>query len=872
MADSKPFICLHGHFYQPPRADPWSGVVPRQPGAQPYRDWNQRIADECYQANASAPLLDSEGRLRALSDNLAQIGFDVGPTLLRWMDAQRPELVRAFVQADRAGGGGVAHPFNHVILPLADAEQRRLEVEDGIADFRRRFGRAPDGMWLPETAVDLPSLEALASAGIGFTLLAPRQIAAVCPPGGPWRECPSEEDVPWERPYRVELPSGAGIDVLVYHGGLSHAVAFGGLLDDGERFAQALLDAAPDDGLLMLATDGETFGHHHRHGEMALARCLEILRESERVRLGPPAQAWAAHPPTWRARIREGTSWSCAHGIERWRSGCDCGDSQGADHSWRAPLRDGLNALRSSVGLHGERVGQGEGGAAAALLREAFTSCGWFFDDVGGIEAARNLACARRAVELAGGEVGEAAVAFGAVGASFLAAGPAPSEPDPPARRAGVLLHPTSLPGPFGIGDLGLEAFEFADWLHAAQATVWQVLPVAPPDPWGSPYGASAHLAGDPRLIDLRQLVDDGLIGGIPAWSGQDAAAFKAPLLAQAAQALAGEPAIEAFTQAAPWSLTAPGGPALQWLFDRQWQGLRRHCALRGITLLGDLPIYVGGDAEDVAQRPELWELDEAGLPLAVSGAPPDQFSEDGQRWGTPVYRWQAHADEGFAWWRGRVERAMELYDVVRLDHFRGFERWWRVPADQPTARGGRWVQGPGEALFSALRQDLGQGPLPFVAEDLGDVDEAVHALRRRLGVPAMRVLQFAWDGAAGNVHLPFNHGEDALAMTGTHDTDTTAGWWAAADEAERDRVRRYLGVSGDDVVWDLSRAALASPARWAVVQAQDLLALGSEARMNTPGTTEGNWGWRLAPGALTAEVAARFADLVRTYGRGRSA
>ncbi len=858
-------VCIHGHFYQPPREDPWGGAVPRQPGARPYHDWNQRIADECYQANVAARLLDGQGRLRGVVDNLARIGFDFGPTLLRWMDDVRPELSRAVVDADQAGGGAIAHPFNHVVLPLADAADKAREVADGVADFEGRFGRSPEGMWLPETAVDLASLEALVDHGVAFTLLAPRQIEAVAPPVGAWAQCPDEGDVPWHRPYEVALPSGRSIDVLVYNGGLSHGVAFGGLLDDGDRFAEALQDAASDDGLLIVATDGETFGHHHPHGEMALARCVERLEASDRVQLSTPTQAWRANRATWRARIREGTSWSCAHGVERWRSGCPCGDSQGADHAWRAPLRAGLDALR-------DRLRPDADEAQRTMLREAYTSCGWFFDDVGGIEASRNLACARRAVELSGQEVAEAAAAFGPVGPAFLSAGPSPVESARPARRAGVLLHPTSLPGPHGIGDLGLEAYELVDWLHEAQATVWQVLPLGPPDPWGSPYGASAHMAGDPMLIDMRQLVDDGLISSVPAWSGGGAAQFKGPLLREAARALDGEAAVEEFARRSPWAASAPGGPAVQWIFDRQWRRLRRHCALRGVQILGDLPIYVGGDAPEVATHPELWELDAAGRPLAVSGAPPDAFTDEGQRWGAPVYRWPAHVAEDFAWWRRRIGRALELADVVRLDHFRGFAAWWRVPAQADTAREGQWVEGPGDAFFTALRKDLGHGPLPFIAEDLGDVDEAVHALRRRHGLAAMRVLQFAWDGDPHNVHLPHNHGQDALAMTGTHDTDTTAGWWASAGEGERDRVRRHLGVDGSDIVWDMNRLALASSAQWAVVQAQDVLGLGSEARMNVPGTTEGNWSWSMAPGALTAAHAERLAGLVHAYGRGRFA
>jgi 4-alpha-glucanotransferase len=303
-----------------------------------------------------------------------------------------------------------------------------------------------------------------------------------------------------------------------------------------------------------------------------------------------------------------------------------------------------------------------------------------------------------------------------------------------------------------------------------------------------------------------------------------------------------------------------------QFLFFRQWMALKAYANERGIRIVGDIPIFVAYESADVWANPELFQLDEHGRPKVVAGVPPDYFSPTGQLWGNPLYRWDAIARRGYAWWIERLRVALELVDIIRLDHFRGFEAFWEVPAWEETAINGRWVKGPGADFFSAVEGALGE--LPIIAEDLGFITPEVEALRDTFGFPGMRVLQFAFDSDASNPHLPHNYPRNCVVYTGTHDNDTTIGWFRSAPERVRAAVLKYTGTDGSEINWDLIRLAFSSVADLAIVPLQDVLGLGSEGRMNTPGKAGGNWEWRYAPGALTDEIGAKLAEMTRIYGR----
>ena len=490
------------------------------------------------------------------------------------------------------------------------------------------------------------------------------------------------------------------------------------------------------------------------------------------------------------------------------------------------------------------------------------------------------------------------------------------------ARRGGILLHPSSLPGPHGIGDLGAGARAFVDWLHSAGLSIWQVLPLVPPGAGDSPYSSGSAFLGNPWLIDLEGLLAMGLLDrddlDAPPFPERRVdfgrmRAFKGPRLDKAARRLLGHPPkdlateLRAFRDEATWAeegalffalrakLDAPwwkwpaelrdGEPgavakayaevseavdmsiATQFLFERQLASLRRHCDKLGISLLGDIPIYVDLDSADVWRHRRLFRLDAEGRPEAVAGVPPDAFSETGQLWGNPLYRWDVMKDDGYAWWKARLRRVLSQTDIARIDHFRAFAEYWEVPADATDARSGKWVEGPGRGFFDAIRDELGE--LPIVAEDLGIIDEQVRKLRRDVALPGMRVLQFGFgEDDTVNPHLPHMHTPDSVAYTGTHDNDTTLGWWIKASDKTRDHVRRYFGIDGHDIVWNFIRAALASPARLAVVPMQDTLALDSEARMNTPAVATGNWGWRVGWDGLRGDIAYRLCELARLYDR----
>ena len=491
-------------------------------------------------------------------------------------------------------------------------------------------------------------------------------------------------------------------------------------------------------------------------------------------------------------------------------------------------------------------------------------------------------------------------------------------------RSAGVLLHPTSLPGPHGIGDLGGAAFRFVDYLAAAQQQIWQVLPLGPTGFGDSPYAARSAFAGNSLLISLEVVRDEGLLteddlSDSPAFDPDRVdfgavAAFKLNRLRNASGRMLATggagwelPLADFCAENALWlddfalymalRETHRGASWDQWgeairkressaikaarqdlveeiafhqflqfLFHRQWIAVKRYANEHGIRIMGDLPIFVAQDSADVWSNARLFSLEESGLPSVVAGVPPDYFSATGQRWGNPLYRWDRLAETGYGWWIERFRYLLRSVDIVRIDHFRGFEQYWEIPADHQTAEYGRWVRGPGASLFRAIEAELGS--VPLVAEDLGIITAEVSALRRELGVPGMRVLQFAFGDDARNPYLPHNYDSDTVVYTGTHDNDTTVGWYANAGEHERESVRSYLARDGSDIAHDLIRLAYESVASTAMTPLQDVLSLGSEARMNLPGHPHGNWSWRVRPELLRPEGAAWLAGMVGTYGR----
>ena len=484
-------------------------------------------------------------------------------------------------------------------------------------------------------------------------------------------------------------------------------------------------------------------------------------------------------------------------------------------------------------------------------------------------------------------------------------------------RSAGILLHPTSLPSRGGIGDLGPEAYAFADFLHRSRFGTWQVLPLSPPGLGNSPYSAISAFAANPLIISLERLaernwIDAGKLRKSPAAGDrvhfEEVKAYKMPLLRQAAQTFLergnGERGnYEAFKRDHAWWLedfvlfdvmrqTHAGAPwsswpkelarrepeglhkfgleyqreleverAIQFAFFEQWRALRHYCAQRAIRIVGDVAIFVNYDSADVWRNPDLFYLDQDLQPTVVAGVPPDAFSETGQRWGNPLYRWDVCQATGYDWWVQRMGRALEICDIVRLDHFRGFESYWEIPAGEPTAIHGKWVKGPQDDLFEVLRARLGD--LPFIAEDLGLITEEVHALRERLGMPGMKVLQFGFGDPGAHIYLPQNFEPNCVVYTGTHDNDTTPGWWENTASAEEKRyAATFLGEPRDGMHWAFIRAALSSVARLAIVPLQDVLGLSSESRMNTPSLSDGNWGWRFRAGALTEPLEKKLSAL----------
>ncbi|MEM8484655.1 MAG: 4-alpha-glucanotransferase [Bacteroidota bacterium] len=503
-------------------------------------------------------------------------------------------------------------------------------------------------------------------------------------------------------------------------------------------------------------------------------------------------------------------------------------------------------------------------------------------------------------------------------------------------RSSGILLHITSLPSPFGVGDLGPSAFHFADLLHEAHQQVWQVLPLVPAGFGNSPYASPSTFAGNPLLISPEKLLEDGLLEAadlteIPAFDTtkvdfEAVKPFKFSLLKRAFMRFeAGKSSLnpagfdtycaanqswlddyalfsvlKAFYDDQEWvdwphDIKQRASAAIdkarkehardirmhqfwQYLFDKQWHALKAYCNAKDIKMFGDLPIYVAHDSADVWANQERFYLDADGRQTVVAGVPPDYFSETGQRWGNPIYRWDKMAEQQYAWWTERFAAILKQVDYVRLDHFRGFEAYWEVPASEDTAINGTWVEGPKHALFEVLKRELGD--LPVIAENLGVITEGVTSIMEAFEFPGMAILQFAFDGDPSSEFLPHNYQQHLVAYTGTHDNDTLKGWWfnnqstqeAAAIERARNYARAYLDLEGkadEHLHWPFNRALLASVAALAVLPLQDVMGLGQHARMNTPGTVgDANWSWRFTFDMLSAEAVTHLGKLTKLYGR----
>jgi 4-alpha-glucanotransferase len=489
-------------------------------------------------------------------------------------------------------------------------------------------------------------------------------------------------------------------------------------------------------------------------------------------------------------------------------------------------------------------------------------------------------------------------------------------------RSSGILLHPTSLPSPWGVGDLGPSAYTFLDALEAAGQSVWQVLPLTPVAEHGSPYSPHSLFAGNPLLLSPERLAEDGYLGDLPSAEPEGdpravdygaALAFKERVVESAFRSnydrVRNEREYQDFCSLnAPWlddfalwdALRGElGAPWFEWpeelrrrapsallekrsalrlaiertsfsqyLFEVQWSSLAAYAKEKGVRILGDVPFYVLHDSADVWSHPDLFKLDSRGMPVFVGGVPPDYFSSTGQRWGNPVYDWERMEETGYVWWRNRVERGLSLADVLRLDHFRGYVAYWEISAENETAKEGRWVPLP-KSFLGAVRQAFPD--LPFVAEDLGVITDDVRSAIESLGVPGMKVLQFAFDGTADNPYLPVNHTKNSLVCTGTHDTNTTRGWFRDEATAEtKGALEKCLGHAVDEetVCGEFVGMAMCSVADTCVIPMQDLLGLGSEARMNNPATAVGNWRWRCLPGEFSRDLTLKLAETTASSGR----
>lgn len=492
-------------------------------------------------------------------------------------------------------------------------------------------------------------------------------------------------------------------------------------------------------------------------------------------------------------------------------------------------------------------------------------------------------------------------------------------------RSSGVLLHPTCLPGNYGIGDIGAQAFHWVDFLADTGCSLWQVLPLGPTGYGDSPYQCFSAFAGNPYLISPESLLAEGLLhsndlvdapkfpiervdfGAVIPWKlgvldrsfgrfehlaspelraefdrfrdEQSAWLADLSLFMALKEAFGGGswvnwPAVlrsrqpQALDEARQrYAHDIKRQEYRQFVFFRQWQALRERAAARGIRIIGDIPIFVAHDSAEVWAQPQLFYLDSRGNPTVVAGVPPDYFTRTGQLWGNPLYRWAEHAADGYAWWVKRMQAVLSLVDIVRLDHFRGFAGYWEVPASAKTAENGRWVPGPGSEFFEAMGKALGD--LPIIAEDLGEITPDVVELRQQFNLPGMRIVQFAFNDDPSDPFLPHNYTQHGVVYTGTHDNDTARGWFERVPEEERDFCRRYLGRDGQDIAWELIRLAWSSVSVFAIAPLQDLLSLGNEARMNYPGNPSGNWSWRMPADALTKTLQERLKEFNYLYGRG---
>lgn len=491
-------------------------------------------------------------------------------------------------------------------------------------------------------------------------------------------------------------------------------------------------------------------------------------------------------------------------------------------------------------------------------------------------------------------------------------------------RLSGILMHPTSLPGDFGIGDLGPAAYQFVDFLEASGQHLWQTLPLGPTGDNSCPYQCYSSFAGEPLLISPELLQKDGLLseslpGDKPDFPEESVdfqlvREYKECLYQQAFsafEALASDNALvqefNHFISDTDWlgdyamfmaikkskgnthwldwdkKFRKPTRPQkaviarelatqiryecfLQWLFFRQWRQLKSYANEHGILLIGDIPIFVAGDSADVWSLPKLFQLDKDGFPKVVAGVPPDYFSATGQLWGNPLYDWKYHKKTGYSWWVKRIAAQLTLSDIVRIDHFRGLFSFWEVPADAKTALSGKWAPGPRDEFFLKIQEQLGE-ELPIIAEDLGIITDEVRALRDRFGLPGMKILQFAFEDDNSD-YLPYNHPYNCVCYTGTHDNDTTTGWYRQAPDKAKDKVRRYMNTDASQVSWDFIRTCFGSVAKYAIVPVQDLLCQDSEYRMNVPGVAEGNWSYRVRKDVLTEDIAKRLYDITKLYGR----
>jgi 4-alpha-glucanotransferase len=489
-------------------------------------------------------------------------------------------------------------------------------------------------------------------------------------------------------------------------------------------------------------------------------------------------------------------------------------------------------------------------------------------------------------------------------------------------RASGVLLHPTSLPGPYGIGDLGPAAYAWVDWLAGSGCKLWQVLPLGPTGYGDSPYQCFSAFAGNPYLVSPEVLIKQGLLvkhdlADMPEWDEHRVDfgrlyLWKPALLDKAFQRFLAKPGklqaeFAAFcAENAAWlddyalfmaiKETHGGGPWDEWprtlrlrepeamqearatlasavmrfsfaqfLFFRQWKDLHAYAHEKGLQIIGDIPIFVAYDSSDVWGHPDLFFLDETAKPTVVAGVPPDYFSPTGQLWGNPLYKWEVHRASGFAWWLQRMQATLQLVDILRIDHFRGLAGYWEIPYGKPTAEVGRWVKGPGADFFNAIQAKMGS--LPILAEDLGVITPDVVRLREMFDLPGMKILQFAFSGP-DNPFLPHAFPPNCAVYTGTHDNDTTLGWYASAPQEEKDFARRYLQVDGSWIAWDLIRAAWSSVAMFALAPMQDLLELGNPARMNFPSHLGGNWEWRMGGQALSEQLQKSVKELNWLYQR----